>query len=173
MVIAALLFRRVMRTRWTPVMALSGLVSVAVGAAVMLAVTPSNASPVTAVAALFLGYGAGAGVTPGLFLAGFSVSALQLGPTFALVELVRSEAAFLVGPVLLHFAITRHTLVHGFHLSVLITLVITVVAAVFLVGLYLAGGGPLEAPNLKGWLAGTSTGYRSPALAARFRATPD
>ena len=80
-VVASLLFRRVLTTRWTPYLALSGLVSVAVGAGVLLAVTPSNTSPVVVVAALFLGYGAGAGVAPGLFLAGFSVSASQLGPT--------------------------------------------------------------------------------------------
>ncbi|WNI17509.1 MFS transporter [Actinacidiphila sp. ITFR-21] len=168
-VVSAALFRRVVTTRWTPVLALSGLAGVAVGAAVLLAVSPSNASPVVAVAALFLGYGAGAGVAPGLFLAGFSVPSTQLGPTFALVELLRSEAAFLVGPVLLHLAMTRSTLEHGFHLCVVIMLVVTVVVGVLLVGLFLAGGARLAPPDLEPWLAGTSTGYHSPALGARFR----
>lgn len=168
-VVASLLFRRVLTTRWTPYLALSGLVSVAVGAGVLLAVTPSNTSPVVVVAALFLGYGAGAGVAPGLFLAGFSVSASQLGPTFALVELLRSEAAFLVGPVLLHLATTGGSLTHGFHLGVVIMLVITLVAGVLLVALYWLGGVCPRAPDLGSWMAGTATAYHSPPLAARVR----
>ena len=168
-VVSAALFRRVVTTRWTPYLALSGLVSVAVGAAVLLAVTPSNASAVVAPAAFFLGYGAGAGVAPGLFLAGFSVPSTRLGPTFALVELLRSEAAFLVGPVLLHLSMTRGTFAHGFHVSVVIMLVITVVAGVLLVGLYLLGGARPQLPDLDAWMAGTSTAYHSPRLAARLR----
>jgi len=168
-VISAVLFRRVVTTRWTPYLALSGLVGVAVGAAVLLAVTRSNASGVVPVAALLLGYGAGAGVAPGLFLAGFSVPSTKLGPTFALVELLRSEAAFLVGPVLLHLAMNRGTLVHGFRLSVLIMLVITVLAGLLLVGLYALGGAGPQPPDLDPWLAGTSTAYHSSPLAARLR----
>ncbi|WP_405591612.1 MFS transporter [Streptomyces sp. NBC_01190] len=167
--ISAVLFRKVVTTKWTPYLALSGLISVVIGAGVLLGMSSSNAAPVTAVAALFLGYGAGAGVTPGLFLAGFSVSALQLGPTFALVELLRSEAAFLVGPVLVHLAITRSSLQNGFHLSVLIVLIFAVVSGVLLLGLYLAGGARPAAPDLAGWISGTSTGYHSPPLFSRFR----
>ena len=168
-VVSAALFRRVVTTRWTPYLALSGLLGVAAGAGVLLTASPSNASAVVPVAALLLGYGAGAGVAPGLFLAGFSVPSTKLGPTFALVELLRSEAAFLVGPVLLHLAMTRSTLEHGFHLSVLIMLVVTLVAGVLLIGLYLLGGGSMQPPDLDPWLAGTSTAYHSPALAARLR----
>jgi MFS family permease len=168
-VVSAVLFRAVVTTRWTPYLALSGLVGVAVGAAVLLAVTPSDASAVVPVAAFFLGYGAGAGVAPGLFLAGFSVPSTQLGPTFALVELLRSEAAFLVGPVLLHLAMVQHTLAHGFRLCVLIMLVVTLVAGALLVVLYLLGGASPQPPELEAWLDGSSTAYHSPRLAARLR----
>lgn len=75
--IASLLFRRLMSTRWTPFLALGGTVSVAVGAAVLLAASTSSATVAVPVAAFFLGFGAGAGVTPGLFLAGFSVPACR------------------------------------------------------------------------------------------------
>ncbi|WP_405675462.1 MFS transporter [Streptomyces sp. NBC_01511] len=166
--IAALLFRRLMSTRWTPYLALCGTAGVAVGAAILLAASTSSASVTVPVAAFFLGFGAGAGVTPGLFLAGFSVPAAQIGPTFALVELLRSEAAFLIGPVLLHLALIQG-LADGFHLAVGITLGITVVGALSLVALYLAGGARPEAPDLVSWHAGTSTAYHSPALLAAVR----
>ncbi|SCF74592.1 MULTISPECIES: MFS transporter [unclassified Streptomyces] len=166
--VAAVLFRRLVATRWTPYLALSGTVSVAIGAAVLLAVSTANASTVVPVAALFLGFGAGAGVTPGLFLAGFSVPSAQIGPTFALVELLRSEAAFLVGPVLLHAALTTG-LGRGFHLTVTITLAITVTGALFLVALYALGGARPQPPDLESWLSGRSTAYHSPPLAAAIR----
>ncbi|MFE4646526.1 MFS transporter [Streptomyces sp. NPDC056730] len=168
--VAAVLFRRLVSTRWTPYLALSGTVSVAIGAAVLLAVSTANASVFVPVAALFLGFGAGAGVTPGLFLAGFSVPSAQIGPTFALVELLRSEAAFLVGPVLLHLALTTG-LAHGFHLAVTITLVLIVIGALLLVGLYALGGARPEPPDLESWLTGPSTAYHSPALLAAIRKT--
>ncbi|MFC9603483.1 MFS transporter [Streptomyces niveus] len=166
--IAALLFRRLMSTRWTPYLALCGTVSVAVGAAVLLAASTSSASVTVPIASFFLGFGAGAGVTPGLFLAGFSVPAAQIGPTFALVELLRSEAAFLIGPVLLHFALVQG-LADGFHQAVGITLGITVIGILALVTLYALGGARPEAPDLVSWHAGTDTGYHSPALLAAVR----
>ncbi|MFF3753586.1 MFS transporter [Streptomyces sp. NPDC002018] len=166
--IAAVLFRRLLATRWTQYLALSGTVSVAVGAAVLLTASTANASVIVPVAAFFLGYGAGAGVTPGLFLAGFSVPSAQIGPTFALVELLRSEAAFLVGPVLLHIALTTG-LAQGFHLTVAITLAITVIGGLLLVVLYLLGGARPQPPDLESWLSGRSTAYHSPALAAALR----
>jgi MFS family permease len=170
-IISAAMFRRIVTTWGTPYLALSGLVSVAVGAGILLGISHSNASPIVAVATFFLGYGAGAGVAPGLFLAGFSVSSLQLGPTFALVELLRSEAAFLVGPVLLKIAMVQSSFDHGFKVSVLIILIFTVVSGVFLVVLYLLGGARPVAPDLDGWMAGTSTGYHSPPLLSRLRKT--
>jgi MFS family permease len=166
--VAAYLLRRVLTTRWTPCLALSGVVSVVVGAGVLLATTASNASTVVPVAALFLGYGAGAGVTPGLFMAGLSAPSAQIGATFALVELLRSEAAFLVGPALLHLAMNRG-IQDGFDLAVTITLVGTLVGTVILLGLYYSGGAGLRAPDLEAWITGRSTAYHSPGLAARFR----
>jgi MFS family permease len=167
--ISAVLFHRIVTTFGTPLLAVSGLISVAVGAALLLGISPSYSSPIVAVAAFFLGYGAGAGVAPGLFMAGFSVSSLQLGPTFALVELLRSEAAFLVGPVLLHLATLQSTLANGFHLSVLIILVFTLFSGAVLLAVYLLSGARPTAPHLDGWLAGTGTGYHSPPLFSRLR----
>ncbi|MFF5563036.1 MFS transporter [Streptomyces sp. NPDC012623] len=168
--VAAILFRRLVSTRWTPCLALSGTISVAIGAGVLLTVSTANASTVVPIAALLLGFGAGAGVTPGLFLAGFSVPSAQIGPTFALVELLRSEAAFLVGPVLLHLALTIGP-AHGFHLAVAITLALVVAGALLLVSLYALGGARPQPPDLESWLSGRSTAYHSPALLAAVRKT--
>lgn len=169
-VIASVLFKQLVTTRWTPVLALSGIVSVAVGAGILLAVSASNASAVVPVAMLFLGFGAGAGVTPGLFLAGFSVSAAQLGPTFALVELLRSEAAFLIGPVLVHLAMTTGSdFADGYRTSVVVTLILTVAGGLVVIGIWLAGGSRPKRPDLAAWASGTSTAFHSPAIGARFR----
>ncbi|MFI5758598.1 MFS transporter [Streptomyces sp. NPDC051569] len=167
-VIASVLFRRLVTTRWTPYLALSGLLGVAVGAAVLLSVSASNASALVPVAALFLGYGAGAGVAPGLFLAGFSVPVLKIGPTFALVELLRSEAAFLIGPVLLHLALTTG-ITHGFHLAVLITMSMALAGVLLIVVVYVLGGARPRPPELEAWITGESTAYHSPPLAAAIR----
>lgn len=168
-VIAALLFARLVPTQFTPYLALSGILSISVGGAVLLALDTSNESVVVPIAMVFLGYGAGAGVTPGLFLAGFSVPAWQIGSTFALVELLRSEAAFLVGPVLLRLALEQDITSDGFLIAVWITLGVTVLGTLALVGLYLLGGARPHAPDIENWLAGQGTGYHSPALAARIR----
>ncbi|WP_052848189.1 MFS transporter [Streptomyces avicenniae] len=167
--IGALIFRRVLFTRWTPLLALSGLLSIGVAALVLLTLTESNASVIVPVAALFLGYGAGAGVTPGLFLAGLSVPAVAIGSIFALVELLRSEAAFLIGPVLLHFAEDKGIADSGYHVTVAIVLAITVGGALLLVGLYAISGARPRRPDMRAWMGGKSAAYHSPPLAARFR----
>jgi MFS family permease len=168
--IASVLFHQLVSTKWTPFLTLSGLISIAAGGGVLLAVTASNAQGVVPVAALLLGYGAGAGVAPGLFLAGFSVPAIQIGPTFALVELLRSEAAFLIGPVLLQIALTTGSdFQDGFRIAVVITMILAVAGGLILVGLWMLGGARSKAPDLEAWVAGTGTGYHSPPLAARLR----
>jgi MFS family permease len=167
--IAAWLFRRLLPTRWTPVLALSGLVAVALAAAGLLGLGPSSATAIVPVAALLLGFGAGAGVTPGLFLAGFSVPSRRIGPTFALVELLRSEAAFLVGPILLALAIGAAGLRAGVHEATLIVLLLTVVSGIGLAAIYLLGGARPHPPDLEAWIGGEETAYHSPPFAARLR----
>jgi MFS family permease len=156
-------------TRYTPYLALSGVIGIIVGASILMGISPTNADVIVPVAAVFLGFGAGAGVTPGLFMAGLSVPVWQIGSTFALVELLRSEAAFLVGPVLLHLALIEDFGPSGYHLAVEITLGVTAGGALLLVGLYLLGGARPHAPELHEWLSGTTTGYHSPPIAAAIR----
>jgi MFS family permease len=167
--VAAWLFKRLLPTRHLPALALSGLVSVVVAAGVLLALTPANSGWLTPLVAVLLGYGAGAGVAPGLFLAGFSVPATQLGPTFALVELLRSEAAFLVGPVLVHAAVSGDDLTAGLHLAIAVTLGVTVLGGLAALAVYLAGGARPHAPDLQAWLDGDRAAYHSPRLGHHVR----
>jgi hypothetical protein len=149
--VAAVLFRAVLRTRWLPVLAFAGLAGIAAGGALLLTVAPGRALPVVAGAGLLLGFGAGAGVTPGLFMAGLSVPSNRLGPTFALVELLRSEAAFLLAPVLLRFAMTGGNLAHGVWLSSLVVVVLTGVGFLVLLALLLLGGVRPHRPDVASW----------------------
>lgn len=166
---AAWLFKRVLPTRWIPVLAFSGLATVAAGAALLLALPYTASAAVVAVAGLLLGFGAGAGVAPGLFMAGLSAPSTKLGPTFALVELLRSEAAFLLAPVLLHVAVLSSSLAAGLNLTIGITLALTVVSGPVLVLMLLLGGARPHAPDLEGWLSGETTAFHSPRVAATLR----
>jgi MFS family permease len=167
--VAAVLFRAVLRTRWLPVLTFAGLAGVAAGGALLLTVAPGRAFPVVAVAGLLLGFGAGAGVTPGLFMAGLSVPSNRLGPTFALVELLRSAAAFLLAPVLVRLAMTGGDLAHGVWVSSLVVVVLTGTGFLVLLGLLLLGGVRPQRPDVAAWLSGESAAFDSPPLAATLR----
>ncbi|RBM07362.1 MFS transporter [Streptomyces sp. PT12] len=166
--VASYCFRRLVLTRWTPLFALTGLLSVGVAALILLTLTPGNASAIVPVAAVFLGFGAGAGVTPALFLAGFSVPAVAIGSIFALVELLRSEAAFLVGPVLLHLA-EDEGIADGFKVTVAIVMYVVAGGAVLLVALYVTGGARPHAPKVQEWFGGRTAAYHSPPLFSRLK----
>lgn len=168
-VVAAWLFKAVLASRWLPVLAFSGLGVAVVGGALLLLLSRTNAVPVIAVAGLLLGFGAGAGVSPGLFMAGLSVPSNRLGPTFALVELLRSEAAFLVAPVLLAVAMNAADPAHGIRMAVLITVIGAGVPGLVLLGLLLLGGVKPHAPDLQGWLDGEGSAFSSRPLAAAVR----
>ncbi|MGH3095614.1 MAG: MFS transporter [Streptosporangiales bacterium] len=167
--VAAWLFKKALTTRWLPVLAFAGLGLVAAGGALLLALGSGYDAAVVAVAGLLLGFGAGAGVAPGLFMGGLSAPSNRLGPTFALVELLRSEAAFLVGPVLLHIAMVTGSLSHGVRLAALVMVVLAVVSWLVLLGILLLGGARPHAPDLATWLEGETPAYHSPRLGAAVR----
>ena len=94
-VLTAAPFGALFRTRFTPVLAISGLAVLAAGAALLTGLT-AGASALVAVAAALVGFGVGASVSPALFLAGFSLRSAQIQRVFALIELLRGVTAFLV-----------------------------------------------------------------------------
>ncbi len=175
-VAAAALVGFVLRTRYLPVLVLCGMVLLIAAGALLLA-RPVEGAAVPLLAAALLGLGAGTTVAPGLFLAGFSLPAAVLGRLFALIELVRSVADFILAPVMLKIARLASSgeglTADGIHVAVWITLGLTVASALGCVGIYLAGTRRLPQPNLTAWLDEGGTAVVSPALGARFRRTGD
>lgn len=167
--VAAVLFTRLVPRPALPVLAASGLLSVAAGIGVLFGLT-SGADPawVVPVASLLLGYGAGACVSPGLFLAAFGVPSNKIGRAFALVELLRSEAAFLLAPVLVVLA--RHIGgAAGIRTGYLIALVVAAGAFVVTIALYIGSGTRAQPADLVAWLDHGDQALHSPPLLARLR----
>ena len=120
-----------------------------------------------------IGFGAGATVSPGLFLAALSVPSKQIGPAFALVELLRSEAAFLLGPILLHVSLAqgskRPALVHGVSVGGWTVFGVLAGGLVVSVALWRAGGARSHAPDLGKWLDDGEEALDSPPVLAEVR----
>ena len=167
--VSSVLFRRYIVRSGLPLLAASGLLAVIAGIAVALPVAWS-ASPgwFIPIAALLLGFGAGSAVAPALFLAGLGVESMKIGRAFALIELLRSEAAFLIAPVLLVLAAHIGGL-SGIRESLVISLVIAVVGLALAVFVYVASGTRRHHPEIEEWLGGNGTALHSPSLFARLR----
>jgi MFS family permease len=164
MLVAILLIVRVLPTRWLPVLVLGGLLTVCAAGVVLL----SGGGLVRgAVAGFLLGLGAGAGVGPGLFLGALSVPAPRLGPAFALVQLLRSEAAFLAAPVVTKLALSDGP--GAIDRTILLGVVGTGAGVVVLTGMLLLGGSGPQKPDLQRWTDGEGTAFRSPPVAAVLR----
>jgi MFS family permease len=104
-VIAAIAFGMVISRRLLHYFVLAGMVFLAAGILVLRAAVPPTAGLALAGSAL-VGVGVGASVTPALFLIGFSVRSPSIQRVFSISEMLRAVAAFVVAPVLLHFAVT-------------------------------------------------------------------
>jgi MFS family permease len=167
--VAAWLFKRVLRTRWLPAFALTGLGAAGIGSFLLALLEPDRAVLLIVVGGVLLGFAAGAGVSPGLFMAGLSAPSTRLGPTFAMVELLRSEAAFLIAPVLLQLAMMSSQLEHGLRVMAVILVVLSALSEAIILAVLLLGGARPHAPDLERWVEGEEPAYDSPPLAARVR----
>lgn len=173
LLLAAPLFGLLLRTRHIPVLVNSGLAALVAAVVVLLAT--SRSAPVTgsAWAGVLLGYGAGASVSPGLFLAAFGVQSAVLGRAFALVELLRSEAAFAVAPVLLAVAKAAPDPLSGVRTALVAVLVLAAVGLAVSLGLPLVSGARLHTPDLEAWLEGDEQALPSPVVASLVRSVDD
>jgi len=168
-VITAVALGVVLARRQLQYLPLVGMVFLAAGIIVFRIELPPTAA-LTLIGSGLTGIGVGATVAPALFVAGFSLSAANLQRVFAIVELLRAVAAFMIAPVFAHFAATVGTgKFGGTGIALWIGAGLAVGGAVTAVVLYALGGARPQAPDIERFLAGEGPGFPSPPLLARVR----
>jgi MFS family permease len=168
-VITAILLGVVITRRAMHYLPLAGMVFLAAGIGVFLIeVPPSEAA--TLVGSGLTGIGLGATVAPALFVAGFSLPSASLQRVFAIVELMRAVAAFMIAPIFAHLAVTvGGSLDAGTSIALWIGLGLALGGAALGVAIYALGGARPQAPDLDRFVAGESPAWYSPPLLARLR----
>ncbi|HKN92983.1 MAG TPA: MFS transporter [Thermoleophilaceae bacterium] len=168
-VATAAAFGLLFRTRFVALLAFLGLLMLAAGAAVFTGVT-SGGDAVVLVGSGLVGLGVGASVSPALFTAGFSLKNEQLPRVFALIELLRGVAAFMIGPILLHVAQTvGGNPQSGTKTAIWICLGIALAGAAISALVVLLGRARLQSADLDTWLEGEGPAIHSPPLFAAVR----
>jgi nucleotide-binding universal stress UspA family protein/MFS family permease len=168
-VIAAIAFGALFRTHLIHYYVLTGMAFLAAGIIVLRVAIPPTTT-VTLASSGLIGIGIGASVTPALFLVGFSVRSAAIQRVFAILELLRAVAAFMIAPILLHFATTlTGTATPGMSTALWICFGLSAGGAVVFVGLYLLGGVRPAAPDLQRWMGGQEAAWESPPLLAAVR----
>jgi MFS family permease len=169
LLVAAVALGAVFRTRYLPVLVNVGLLALAGGCALLLGLSATGGTGLVPYASALLGFGAGATVTPGLFLAGLGVRAHLLGRAFALVQLLRLTTSFAVGPVVVHLARGSSSLADGVHLGVWVSLALCLAGLVVSLAVPALSGARLVRPDLEAWLEDGDRGIASPAAGAQVR----
>jgi hypothetical protein len=117
-----------------------------------------------------VGLGVGASVSPALFIAGFSLLSTRLQRVFALVELLRGVAAFMVAPIILHIAMTvGSSPSDGIGPATWVCFAIAAGGGLLAIVLFVAGRARLQRPDLESWDAGEKPAWYSPPLLAGLR----
>jgi len=168
-VITAILLGVVITRRAMHYLPLAGMVFLAAGIAVFrIEVPPSEAA--TLLGSFLTGIGLGATVAPALFVAGFSLPSASLQRVFAIVELMRAVAAFMIAPIFAHLAVTvGGSLDAGTSIALWIGLGLALGGAALGVAIYALGGARPQTPDLERFVAGEAPAWYSPPLLARLR----
>ncbi len=170
-IVTALALGFVIRRRAIHYLPLFGMVALAAGIIVFRISVPSSQA-LTLVGSGLTGIGLGATVAPALFVAGFSLPSANLQRVFAIVELLRAIAAFMIAPIFVHFAATvGGNLDGGTGIALWIGLGIAILGAVLGVVIYALSGARPQTPDLDAFLAGTAPAWYSPPLLAGIRAS--
>ena len=168
-VITAVVLGVVISKRAIHYLPLAGMVFLAAGIAVFRIEVPSSKA-LTLIGSGLTGIGLGATVAPALFVAGFSLPSASLQRVFAIVELMRAVAAFMIAPIFVHFAVTvGGSLDAGTGIALWIGLGLAIGGAVIGVAIYALGGARPQTPDLERFLAGEAPAWYSPPLLARVR----
>jgi hypothetical protein len=148
---------------------LAGMVFLAAGIAVFRIDVPSSEAA-TLIGSGLTGIGLGATVAPALFVAGFSLPSASLQRVFAIVELMRAVAAFMIAPIFAHLALTvGGSLDAGTGIALWIGFGLALGGAAIGVVIYALGGARPQKPDIERFVAGESPAWYSPPLLARVR----
>jgi hypothetical protein len=168
-VVSAVLFGVLFRTRLVATLAFAGMALIAGGGAVVTGVTGGGQALVVVGSGL-LGLGVGASVSPALFIAGFSLASAQLQRVFALVELLRGTAAFMVAPLIVHMAMTvGQSPKQGVSIAIWVSLGLAAGGGLLALYVWILGRARLQRPDLERWMGGEGPAWDSPPLAAGVR----
>jgi hypothetical protein len=116
------------------------------------------------------GIGLGATVAPALFVAGLSLPSMNLQRVFAIIELLRAVAAFMIAPVFAHFAVTvGGNVASGTGIALWIGVGLAAGGALLAVLLYALGGARPQTPNIPRFMEGEGGAWYSPPLLAAVR----
>ncbi len=171
-VITAIALGVVINKRAVHYLPLVGMLFLAAGIAVFVIEVPSSQA-LALVGSGLAGIGLGGTVAPALFVAGFSLPAGNLQRVFAIVELLRAVAAFMVAPIFFHFAATVTDNVNdGTRIALWVGLGIALGGAAIGVAIYALSGARPQTPDLDRFLAGADPAWDSPPLLARLRSRP-
>jgi MFS family permease len=167
--LTAVVLGGVLKRRELHYLPLVGMAFLAAGIAVFRVQVPPTQA-LTLIGSGLTGVGLGAAVAPALFVAGFSLPAASLQRVFAIVELLRAVAAFMVAPLFVHFAATvGGNPITGTGIALWIGLGIAISGAVAAVLLYALGGARARTPDLARFMDGQGAAWYSPPLLAAVR----
>lgn len=157
-------------SRWEmQLLPLVGMAFLAAGIGILRIELPPNQT-LTLVGSAVTGVGLGATVAPALFAAGFSLPAGNLQRVFAIVELLRAVAAFMIAPVLIHLAATVGGNTRtGTGIALWIGLGLALGGGVIAVAIYLLGGARPQTPDIDEFMRQQAPAWYSPPLLARIR----
>ena len=170
-IITAVILGNVINRRGLQFLPFVGMFFLAAGILVFRIQVPSNEG-LTLIGSLLTGIGLGATVAPALFAAGFALRATSLQRVFAIVELLRAVAAFMIAPIFAHFALNvSGGLNEGVGIALWIGFALALLGAAIPVVLYWLGGARPEKPDVEAFLSGEGPAYYSPPLLARVRSS--
>lgn len=161
----------VFKTRGLHYLVLGGMLSLIAGILVLRSQLPPTQT-ITAVASGLIGLGVGGSVAPALFIAGFSLRNNALQRVFAIIELLRAVAAFMVAPVLVHVALTvGGNPEAGTNAALWICFAIATGGTLTAISLYALARLRPPSPSLETWFEGAAPAWDSPPLLAAIRDT--
>ncbi len=167
--ITAVLLGVVFNKRSIHYMPLAGMLALAAGIAVFRIEVPASEA-LTLLGSGLTGIGLGATVAPALFVAGFSLASTNLQRVYAIVELMRAVAAFMIAPIFAHMAATVGGGIDaGTGTALWVGLGLALGGAIIGVAIYVLGGARPQTPDVERFLAGDGAAWYSPPLLHRVR----